>query len=101
MFYFLRRKLSDIQAPTLLNNVSQYSSVANMTNNNCDVVENSMLGCVNLNANREVLPAAVLIDSNPIEKVHTENSRFEEISAASPRVGLTVELGRAHLACPR
>ena len=66
--------MSDIQTPTLLNNASQFSSVAN---NNCDAVESPMLGCVNVNL--DVLNAAALIDSNTIEKVHTDNTRFGEI----------------------
>ena len=76
MFLFSIRKLSDIQAPTLLNNGTQYSSVAN---NNCDIVENSILECISVNADRDVLNAADLINSNQIEKIHSDNSAFREI----------------------
>ncbi len=72
--------MSDIQAPTILNNTSQYSSVSNMTANNCDLVENSILGLVNANANEEILNAGNLIDSSPIEKMHSDmHSTFGEI----------------------
>ena len=73
--------MSDIQAPTILNNTSQYSSVSNnMTANNCDLVENSILGLVNANANEEILNAGNLIDPSPIEKMHSEmHSTFGEM----------------------
>ena len=51
-----------------------------MTANNCDLVENSILGLVNANANEEILNAGNLIDSSPIEKMHSDmHSTFGEI----------------------
>jgi hypothetical protein len=74
MFHFSIRKLSDIQAPTLLNNGTQYSSASN----NCEIMENSILECINVNADRDALNAD-LINSNQIEKIHSDNSAFREI----------------------